>query len=371
MAAFLKNLARMLGSNAAEPAVYLAAFGKHPGWNDHIDDLGLDTDDLVTAKRLLYVQGINQNIDAGAWDNLDPDKRLTDFRHEFLWHMKGNGSGDHGHSLIAGRFWSSADGKGRDKYPMVLCAGTVELPDSFAGKTALKALAKTHERCLAATSADEIRKLIETDRNTLRASLNSIPAPEALAPRELAAVASSHDLAPAREGFHRIVYQIARGMSAYRPGTTSSGSSRSNSVRPEQIRVPLCGMTPSAALLFWLRFTLTFLDPSVPILLLAPDPAITRPVVIPPLELPPEDPAEESVVGPPATPPPQIGWIDILVGEPTAQSLFCIKASLKSIPLTSDIPYTLDPNFCRAVNRFVDDCAASPPGTPLPAWPAL
>src|SRR5215469_9189084 len=128
MAAFIKSLSRLLGSSSKPaPALYLAAFGKHPGWNDHIDDLGLDTDDLITAKRLLYVQGINQNIDAGAWENLDPDKRLDAFRHDFLWHMKGTGSGE-GDSLIAGRMWSSVDGKGRDKYPMVLCAGTVDLP---------------------------------------------------------------------------------------------------------------------------------------------------------------------------------------------------------------------------------------------------
>ena len=72
MAAFLKNLSRFLSPGKSAPAAYLSAFGKHPGWNDHIDDLGLDTDALVTAKRLLYVQGISQNIDAGAWDALEP-----------------------------------------------------------------------------------------------------------------------------------------------------------------------------------------------------------------------------------------------------------------------------------------------------------
>jgi hypothetical protein len=341
--AFLKNLARMLGPSKPEPAVYLAAFGKHPGWNDHIDDLGLDTDDLINAKRLLYMQGINQNIDAGAWENLDPDKRIDAFRHDFLWHMSGQSGGDD-HSLIAGRMWSSVDGKGRDKYPMVLCAGTVELPDSFAGKTALRALAQTHERCAAATTADEVRQIMDADRESLRAALNPLPSTNGtLEASQIAKVASSPDLAPKREGFHRIVYQIARGMSAYRPGAAANTARR-----PEQIRVPLCGMPPHEALLFWLRFVLTFLDPNVPILALAPEPTITRNEFFP-------------------TSP---GWIDIIVGEPTAQNLFCIKASTKSLPLTSEIPYTLDPSFCRAVNHFVDNCV-TPPGTPLPAWPAL
>src|SRR5438477_458719 len=107
----------MLSSGKTAPTVYLATFGKHPGWNDHIDDLGLDTDDLVNAKRLLYMQGINQNIDAASWENLEPGKRIDSFRHDFLWHMPAGVGGD-AECLIAGRMWSSVDGKGRDKYPM-------------------------------------------------------------------------------------------------------------------------------------------------------------------------------------------------------------------------------------------------------------
>ena len=350
----------MLGPSKPEPAVYLAAFGKHPGWNDHIDDLGLDTDDLVTAKRLLYMQGINQNIDAGAWENLDPDKRLPDFRHEFLWHMNGNGSG---HSLIAGRFWSSVDGKGRDKYPMVLCAATVELPDNFAASTALRALAKTHERCTAATTADQIRQIIQSDGDALRATLQPPPQPDMLQGKQIAAVANSRDLAPSREGFHRIVYQIARGMSAYRPNAPANGNKR-----PEQIRVPLCGMKPADALLFWLRFSLTLLAPTVPILLLAPDPEITRTVPLPPAPEPDDTPPEERSVStwPPHPARPALGWIDILVGEPTSQNLFCIKANLKSLPLTSEIPYTLDPSFCSASTTSSTPAPPSPPTTPPP-----
>src|SRR5205085_2200920 len=89
------------------PALHLAAFGKHPGWNDHLDDLGLDTAPLVNAKRLLYIQGISQNIDSGAWDKLEdtapvsdgtpllaPIARLDLFRHDFLWYMPGDSGPD-------------------------------------------------------------------------------------------------------------------------------------------------------------------------------------------------------------------------------------------------------------------------------------
>jgi hypothetical protein len=340
---FLKNLARMLGSSKPDPAVYLAAFGKHPGWNDHIDDIGLDTDDLINIKRLLYLQGINQNIDGGAWDKLDPPQRLNAFRHDFLWQMTAGGGGGQPSSPVAGRLWSSVDGKGRDKYPMVLCADTVELPDNFAAITALPFLAKTHERCAAATDAQTVRKVIDTDREALRAMIQPVPTQTSLHPSDIAKVAGSPDLAPSREGFHRIIYQIARGMSAYRPGAANPAA------RAEKIRVPLCGLRPHEAILFWLRFCRTLLSPNAPILLIAPEPQITR-----------------TEFNPDST-----GWIDIIVGEPTAADLFCIKAATHALPLTSDIPYTLDPSFRAAINHFVDACAATPPGSPLPAWPAL
>src|SRR3954469_19188632 len=144
MAAFIKSLSRLLGASPkSAPALHLAAFGKHPGWNDHLDDLGLDTDALITAKRLLYVQGISQNIDSGAWDKLDESSdadtpgtigRLDLFRHDFLWHMPS--------IMLAGRLWSSSDGKGRDKYPMVLCAQVNDLPDRFASPIVLPFLAQ-------------------------------------------------------------------------------------------------------------------------------------------------------------------------------------------------------------------------------------
>src|SRR5579862_6325420 len=99
MAAFIKAFSRFLGSGSkTAPALHLAAFGKHPGWNDHLDDLGLETDSLINAKRLLYLQGISQNIDSGAWEKLDSPPnplpphtpiagRLDLFRHHFFWVM--------------------------------------------------------------------------------------------------------------------------------------------------------------------------------------------------------------------------------------------------------------------------------------------
>ena len=62
---FLVEDTRRLGQNGKY--VGLAAFGKHPGWDDHVEDLGLETESLNLAKTLLYVNGIGGQIDSGAW----------------------------------------------------------------------------------------------------------------------------------------------------------------------------------------------------------------------------------------------------------------------------------------------------------------
>jgi hypothetical protein len=334
------------------PQLYLSAFGKHPGWNDHIDDLGLDTQALIAVKRLLYVQGINQNIDAGAWENPDvasPEAaagaaRLADFRHDFFWYLPPASTADLDPALVAGRIWSSVDGKGRAKYPMVLAAQTTGLSDSFALRLVLPTLAKVNDRCAAAHDADTVRQTVDAARAALRSKLPEPPAPENLTALQLSNVASHPDMHPDREGFHRIIYAFLRTLSAYRPGVAGPASSK----RPEQIRVPLAGLTPTDALAFWLRVSLSLLDPNTPILLLAPDPAITGP-------------AADAATAP--------GWIDILVGEPSPQNLFAIKAGPKSVPLTSDIPYTLEPAIVSSIENYLQAVASLPPDAPPPALP--
>ena len=45
--------------------VTLAAFGKHPGWDDHMPGIGVDTELLAHLKQALYVRGIGKQIDSG------------------------------------------------------------------------------------------------------------------------------------------------------------------------------------------------------------------------------------------------------------------------------------------------------------------
>ena len=128
MASILKKIVERFNQrdrNEASKRVFIAAFGKHPGWDDHIDDIGLETDVLVTVKRILYIQGIGSNIDSGSWDKLEEDQRLEKFGHVFVWCMN--------RDLVVGRLWSSQDGKGRSSYPMVVCVQCSKLPLPWIG----------------------------------------------------------------------------------------------------------------------------------------------------------------------------------------------------------------------------------------------
>ena len=49
---FLLEDVRKLGTSSARQ-IFLGAFGKHPGWDDHVEDLGLETESLIYAKTLL------------------------------------------------------------------------------------------------------------------------------------------------------------------------------------------------------------------------------------------------------------------------------------------------------------------------------
>ncbi|MCJ7729252.1 MAG: hypothetical protein MUO27_05180, partial [Sedimentisphaerales bacterium] len=131
------------GQEAASERVFVAAFGKHPGWDDHIDDIGLETDILVAVKRILYVQGIGGNIDSGNWEKLQEDQRLEGFRHLFVWRMD-----DY---LVVGRMWSSRDGKGRTSYPMVVCVQCRQLPLEWVFENILPSLESIEKICIATT----------------------------------------------------------------------------------------------------------------------------------------------------------------------------------------------------------------------------
>jgi hypothetical protein len=157
LTSILKKIVRRFSAknqNTRSERVFVAAFGKHPGWNDHIDDIGFETDVFVNVKRLLYVQGIGGNIDAGSWDKLEGGQVIREFKHVFVWCLDKN--------VILGRIWSSRDGKGRTSYPMVVCVQCRQLPLDWILKNILPRLEKVEQTCAATVSATDVLTMLET-----------------------------------------------------------------------------------------------------------------------------------------------------------------------------------------------------------------
>lgn len=313
MASFLQSIFNRFSGKSGAPKVaggHLGAFGKHPGWNDHLDDQGLDTAELINLKRQIYVGGMTGNIDAGAWDKLVDDQRLEKFRHVFLWRSADD--------VIVGRMWSSSDGKGRTKYPMIVCYQGKGLSVPWLLDYALPRLEKIEADCCATADAGTVKRILDLERDNVRAAVAAHPEAQ-LEPtgfaNPLAALSRRPEMGADQRGLMCVLYQIDREMAAFRPSAKNDRGSRVMTFAPRHIRVPACGSNPGEVLLLWTRFLLTQLEPSSSIMLIHP-----------------------------------LGqdWVDVLVGEPGVREFFCVRATPKVIPLTTDIPYNLDDAF---VNR--------------------
>jgi len=313
------SLPRGNRDDRAAGQVFLAAFGKHPGWNDHIEDIGIETEHLASLKQLLYVQGIGGTIDGGAWDNLSGAQRVDGFDHVLLCRTAGD--------IVVGRLWSSTDGKGRSRYPMVVCAQCSNMPLPWVLREVLPRLAEVESRCKAVATADEVVAITDQARRELRDLAESSGAGDGafvVSPAAVAELADCPEMLDGHEGLLRILYQMERETSDYARGNYAAAA-RNGTLRPMQMRVPACGDSPEEIIPRWLSFLFTSLDPATEVW------AMYR--------------AGQS-------------WLDIIVGEPAPNQFFCFQASKEALPLASEIPYTLDDAFRARANQLIDDAKA-------------
>jgi hypothetical protein len=323
VASWLGNLIKPFRGNDA-PSLSLGAFGKHPGWDDHIDDFGLETDALLAARQLLYVQGVGGVIDSGAWDKLGPDDVLPDFGHVFLWFSDPD--------LLVGRMWSSRDRKGRSRYPMVICAHVANLNPHGALKQILPALEKAESDCKQTATAEGIHTILEALRQNLREQLLAASSPAngpdgATAP---AVVADGLQLAPENDRWQRILYAGETQLAAYASGKIPDAAKRITiklpalQALPQHLRLPTDESRLAEVALFWRDLFAHVLKASAPMLFIQP---LGR------------------------------GWIDLIVGSPGVKQLVCLKASSKMIPPVQDVPYSLPSGFReKAAGAFRDFC---------------
>lgn len=249
---------------AGRPRVYLAAFGKHPAWDDHMDDIGLETDSLVTMKRILYLEGITRNLATGAWEKLDESARLPGFNHLFRWQR--------GSQFLAGTVMSSRDGKGRTHYPLIFCAHILGPPAPTA--TAIEdTLRGLQAQCSESASAEQIREFVAQALTSLRSAAQlTEPSPPPLPSIQLGELSEL-------EAFQRGKFRARN-----EPAALQVRIARHTQPRMADLEALLAGIQMR-------------IDEDVPVLLLAPLFARTA-------------------------------WIDLIVGSPAPNDFFCLRSSV-------------------------------------------
>ncbi|HTG43389.1 MAG TPA: hypothetical protein VK633_02535 [Verrucomicrobiae bacterium] len=299
---FLTETPGELGAEDGK-AVFVGIFGKHPGWNDHIEenqevpDIGLRTNSLVWAKSILYTQGIGRNIESGAWEKLTPDQGLETFNHNFLWQRQD--------SYIAGTLWSSSDGKGRKLYPMVVAAHAVGVPLHWVLSVLASRLAALKSDCQQAQLAGEVGAALTRARGDLQ---NALHWPNRSVPNSrefLSRFARHPQFGPEREGLLRVFGRLKTQAGPFAPGKFSSR----NKPRGLGVRVPAAAPNCEEIFCAWSEALRAFIDEDAPLLMLWP-----------------------------------IGqnWLDLIIGEPEPEDFFCLRALPSRFAAASEIPVHLD-----------------------------
>jgi formylglycine-generating enzyme required for sulfatase activity len=324
-------------AGGAAPRLTLAAFGKHPGWDDHMPGIGVETETLAYLKQTLYVTGIGRQIDSGAWEKLEADKRQEGFDHTFLWQRAGH--------LVLGQLWSSKDGKGRSKYPMVLCVECDQLSPSLLLNKVRPGLEALRGACKAATAAEQVASNCRVAQEQLRMLFaGGAPQPDPSQPDEdPRRFLERAELGPDRLGLLRVLHEL-RGSFGI-PGDTRTPGRGGGAPTPSlHFRVPMAADSQNAALLLWSGFLRSAISGDVPLVLMARGNA---------------------------------DWLDVVVGEPKADDFFFLQASQKGFPLVTQIPYELSPNamarlrevevrFRGAEPTAPEAAAKAPPPAPPP-----
>lgn len=298
------------------PSVSLGAFGKHRGWADHIEDLGLDTDRLIWSRRLLYTEGIRRVLDQGLWSRQEEGDRDEGYAHTLAWKTPDG--------LLVGRLWSSRDGSGRDGYPMVLVAHTRAVPSRVVFGEMLDRLRSLEERCKAAESREAVLQAFEREHEELKsvAGFRGAASGDPLDPPGAAARLAA-DSAVGREGLVRILYQIERDFRAFLQTDSSETSIRAriSAARAQHARVPRVHRQDADEAALWLGFTETLFAASTPVLILLRDDRT---------------------------------WVDVIAGEPGPEQVVCLQLARSAVPIASDVPYTIDSGFTAHADEVIN-----------------
>ncbi|HEX8876007.1 MAG TPA: hypothetical protein VF777_04615 [Phycisphaerales bacterium] len=320
----LKKISQWLGglsgasAGAGEPLAQICLFGKHPGWDDHMEDLGLVTQRLVDVRRALYAEGIAGNIDSGAWEKLSHEAKIARFDHALVWRFGGS-------ELVYGRLWASRDARGRDKYPMVACLHCRGLRLDKMAPRGAAIIERLTNACRHTDDAHSVRGEFLRESEAVKAQAPAfIGVSEAFDAACLRLAATDAALlADGGEGLTRCCYAI------WREGEAAAKSIKAGTERGSHVRLPII----DAAELSLGRGGSAWVWTCVAHDVLG-ERGVTHDGLL----------AIEAL---------EHGHVDLICCGAESRfaptELFCLKAARGAIPAANEVPYTIEPAFAALV----------------------
>ncbi len=297
------------------PRVRLALFGKHPGWDDYVNDLGIATEQLAWAKDCLLDRGVRRVIESGVWDRLGESDRLAGYHHLLLWRR--------GTALLTGRLSTSHDSAGRGEAPLALLAHCERLPVLWIFEQVLPRLA-TLESKVGQTPVQAVARLaLEGAQGELEARALSVPNSREIFPgagSSLQRLVDHPDLGEtaaggARVGLLRVLFEIEQHMGQFRASWKGSPGSCA------WLRVAKCASRPGESARVWVSLLDQELAPAIPILVI--------------------EHSEER-------------FADIIVGEPESAVLECLRAGEKVRPLITEADVNIPKAFIQQATKKIE-----------------
>lgn len=318
----------------------ILAFGKHPGWEDHAEDVGDSSPALAKLKQHLYNEAIAGVIDQGRWQTATSQSSSTSdasgkaawpYGHDFVTWIDG--------AFIAGIIMPSRDARQRDRYPLIIAAHLEPYPSKARLSQVLRELRQVHaaagtkdqqalRRAVAVASAslsqpqpsDEAWWSVRSAQ--LWAEAARWPAPAT--PTEAAMSVS----APA--GLLRSLYELSRELGA--PGAGEVAQHLRGQIAAG------AGIDSASELPLWIAAVWALHGAPLPVMALKP--------------------FEQAVV-------------DVVIGLPDAATLWPIRQDLTAVPPASEVPYAIDAADQSRLMSIVSGWAlASASGESLQASPS-
>jgi hypothetical protein len=306
MSRFLKAFLR----DPPDARIHFAAFGKHPAWDDHIDDIGLNTETLALTKQGLYSEGIATQLASGAWNQIESSGTAIDFDHRFVWCRD--------QQAVAGAIWASTDRKGRTRFPLVICAQS-----GFEGPRAVDLLFDPIERLGALCRNANTQEAVRDAFSKMQAGLSYAIAPP---------IGGSLFSEITESGENTVLpamVTLSAGLKNNRP----RGPRETAKTSGWRFRLAAVSTRPKESLIFWSAYLASQRTSSgLPYIIVAMNGK---------------------------------SWIDIIIGEPLQNDFFCLRANEYALPSTwVDIDGAERSKFEAAAKNYLSTYRLGPSSSP-------